>query len=135
MEQQHSLCYVSSAKETLSSNDLEHLFSVNKRNNTDLNVSGILIYSDGNFLQILEGEEQKIQNLFHKISQDARHNNIIKLIDTSIESRVFDDYEHGFIVITNSKKRMQLESYLHWLKEAELGNVDKVIRIVENFID
>ncbi len=131
----HSLCYVSSAKESLPSIDLEHLFHVNKRNNTELNISGILIYNNGNFLQILEGEEHKINTLFAKISDDSRHSNIIKLIHSPIDERIFDDYESGFIVVEDSKNLYQLKSYLDWIKEAELITVDKVIRIVENFID
>lgn len=131
----YNLCYVSSAINTLSEEDLEHLFRVNKRNNTHLNISGILVYNNGNFLQILEGEKLRIQNLFRKICQDSRHNNIIKLIDTSIEERIFDDYELGFVTVDDNKKRKQLTSYLNWIKEAELMTVDKVIHIVENFID
>lgn len=131
----HSLCYVSSAKDSLSSNDLEHLFLVNKRNNTELGVSGILIYNNGNFLQILEGEKHKIDNLFFKISADARHSNIIKLIHAPIDERIFDDYDSGFIVVEDSKKLNQLKSYIDWIKEAEISTVDKVIKIVENFID
>ena len=131
----YNLCYVSSATKSLSDCDLEHLFRVNKRNNADLKISGILVYNNGNFLQILEGEKQQLENLFSKISQDHRHNNIIKLINTSIEERIFDDYEFGFVIVDNNKKRSQLMNYLNWIKEAEMLTVDKVIHIVENFID
>ena len=131
----YNLCYVSSAKSTLSETDIEHLFRVNKRNNTSLGISGILVYSNGNFLQILEGEKQKIETLFAKISRDKRHSHIIELISTPIEERIFDDYELGFVIVDNNKKLSQLKSYLNWIKEAEIITVDKVIRIVENFID
>ncbi len=130
----YTLCYVSSAKNSLSHLDLEHLFHVNKRNNTDLNITGILVYNYGNFLQILEGDKQKINMLFSKISQDPRHSNIIKLIDTPIEERIFDGYNSGFVIVENSKTLNQLEKYLKWIKEAELKTVDKIINIVENFI-
>ena len=131
----YNLCYVSSATKSLSDSDLEHLFRVNKRNNTDLKISGILVYNHGNFLQILEGEKQKIDTLFNKIRLDKRHNHIIELISTSIEERIFDDYELGFVIVDDNKKRSQLMNYLNWIKEAEMLSVDKVIRIVENFID
>ena len=130
----HTLCYVSSAKSSLSETDLEHLFRVNKRNNTKLGISGLLVYNNGNFLQILEGEEQKIHKLFAKISQDSRHNNIIKLIQAPIEERIFDDYESGFVMVEDNTKLNQLKNYLNWIKEAELISVDTIINIVENFI-
>ena len=130
----HSLCYVSSAKESLTNIDLEHLFFVNNRNNSELDISGILVYNNGNFLQILEGEKHTIDNLFLKISKDSRHNNIIELINAPTFERIFKDYESGFVVVEDVKKLKQLENYLDWIKEAELLNVDKVIRIIENFI-
>ncbi len=130
----YNLCYVSSAKNNLPKSELEDLFRVNKRNNKELDISGILVYNNGNFLQILEGDEQKINKLFVKICRDSRHNNLIKLIHTSIEERIFDDYESGFVIVEDHKKLDQLKSYLNWVKEAELISVDKVIHIVENFI-
>jgi len=130
----YNLCYVSSSKASLTAKDLEHLFHVNKRNNMELNISGILVYNNGNFLQILEGEKQKIDSLYKKISKDHRHSDIIKLISTSINERIFKDYENGFIIVNDIKKLKQLENYLNWLKEAEIKSVDKVIRIIENFI-
>ena len=131
----YTLCYVSSCNDDLSARDLEQLFHVNKRNNIELNISGILVYNNGNFLQILEGDEQKIINLFKKIRVDKRHSHIIELISSHKSERIFDDYEIGFILVNDSKKRNQLRNYLNWLKEAEIKNVNKVIRIVENFID
>lgn len=130
----YTLCYLSSAKKSLSNTDIEQLFRVNKRNNTELDISGVLVYNYGNFLQILEGNKQKIETLFLKISQDSRHHNIIKLIDTSIEERLFNDYNSGVIIVENSKTLIKLKKYLDWLKEAELKNVDNIINIVENFI-
>ncbi len=131
----HTLCYVSSCKETLTAKDLEHLFHVNKRNNTEHGVSGILIYNNGNFLQILEGDKDMVKSLFKKIKRDSRHRNLIALINNSIDERIFHDYDSGFIQFEDPKKRQELHNYISWLKEAEIKNVDKVIRIVENFID
>ena len=130
----YTLCYVSSCKDSLTAKDLEQLFQVNKRNNTEHGVSGILIYNNGNFMQILEGDEDMVKSLFKKIKRDARHSNLITLINNSIDERIFHDYDSGFIHFEDRKKRKELHNYISWLKEAEIKNVDKVIRIVENFI-
>lgn len=131
----YTLCYVSSCKNNLTVKDLEHLFRVNKRNNTEHNVSGILIYNNGNFLQILEGDEDLVQTLFKKIRNDARHSNLITLINNPLDDRIFTDFDSGFIHFEDPKKRKELHNYISWLKEAEIKNVDKVVGIVENFID
>ena len=131
---QYTLCYLSSAKKPLSNTDIEHLFSVNKRNNTELNISGVLIYNYGNFLQILEGDKQKIDTLYLKIRQDSRHHNIIELLKTSIEERLFNDYDSGVIIVENSKALNKLKKYLDWVREVDLNTVDKIVNIIENFI-
>lgn len=130
----YSICYVSSAN-NLSANSLEKLFFETEQNNSRLNMSGLLIYNNGNFLQILEGENVHINNLFSKIKKDDRHRSIIKLIDTPIEERVFDNYNVGFLIVNDLKKQKTLEDYLNWLKQAEIESVDKVVGIIENFIN
>jgi len=129
----HTLCYVSSSTKSLTASDLEHLFRVNKRNNTEHDVTGILIYNDGNFLQILEGKKLTIKNLFKKINNDQRHFNIIQLIDKPIEERIFHEYKSGFIHFENPKQKQELYNYIEWLKEAEIKNVDEIIQLIENF--
>jgi hypothetical protein len=131
---QHTLCYVSSARKSLSSTDINHLFTVNKRNNIDLDISGILIYNNGNFFQVLEGEKSKLDYLFSKISEDERHYNIIKLINSTADNRIFKEYNSGFILTNNSTEIKQLINYLNWLKEADLPKINRIVQLVEKFI-
>lgn len=131
---QHTLCYVSSARKSLSNTDINHLFTVNKRNNIDLDISGILIYNNGNFFQILEGEKSKLDHLFSKINDDERHYNVIKLINSTIDNRIFKEYNSGFILTNNSTEIKQLTNYLNWLKEADLPKINRIVQLVEKFI-
>lgn len=129
-----TICYVSSSK-NLTAKDLEQLFYYTKRNNTELEVSGLLIYNSGNFLQIIEGKLENVEPLYNKINTDQRHNHLIKLIDAPLKERIFEDYDVGFVVVNNYEKVQKLRDYLNWIKQAEIQSVDKVVRIVENFID
>lgn len=131
----HTLCYISSSKKELTKTDLEELYLKTKRNNLNLNISGILIHDHKNFFQILEGNVSEVRNLYNKITKDERHNHVIKIIDTKINNRVFEDYQTGFEIIDTFDKRKRFEKYLEWLKNAEIQSVDRVIKIIENFID
>ncbi len=67
-----------------------------RENNTQLDVTGMLVYHDGNFLQVLEGSEAAVQSLFDTIRQDERHGSVIKLFERSIQQRQFKDWSMAF---------------------------------------
>ncbi len=129
-----TICYVSSTNYGIVHNDLNHLFHITKRNNIHLNVSGILILKNGNLLQLLEGEKQDVNKMYKKIRKDNRHHNIIQILNTSSSDRLFENYDTGFAIINNRRKLKQLRSYLDWLKKADMKRVNKLIRLLENFI-
>jgi hypothetical protein len=59
-------------------------------------VSGMLLYKDGNFMQLLEGEETVVRNLFEVITQDSRHRGTIVLLEEQISEPSFRDWSMGF---------------------------------------
>jgi hypothetical protein len=63
--------------------------------NPKLDVTGLLLYNAGQFLQVLEGHGLVIERLFQKISADARHANVCKLVSEPIESRLFEQWSMG----------------------------------------
>lgn len=52
-----SIAYVSSATVAFNETKLQDLVAQCQRNNERLGVTGILVYSDGNFMQVIEGGE------------------------------------------------------------------------------
>lgn len=91
-----SIVYVSSATELLSSDALQELLSVSRRNNAAVGIGGILLYWDGNFLQYIEGPDDQLDLLMSKVAQDPRHNGLIVLERENIESRAFPDWTMAF---------------------------------------
>ena len=130
-----TICYISDSLEHESMDKLKALYTKAKANNLTHNITGILIYKNQNFLQVLEGEEMKVNETFSKIKSDSRHKNIFKVINTSIDQRIFEDYNFGFTIIDNKRGLKNLNEYLEWLKEADNELANKVITMVENFID
>lgn len=90
------IIYVSSAVTPFSEDQLVKLLSISRRNNASLGVSGMLLYKDGNFMQYIEGDAQKTNDLFVKISGDGRHRGIITLARGPIGERLFSDWSMGF---------------------------------------
>jgi hypothetical protein len=74
--------------------DLDALLVVARKNNAAANISGLLLYQNGSFFQILEGERESVETIFRKISGDKRHHRITKIIVEAIDRRNFG--EDGF---------------------------------------
>jgi hypothetical protein len=59
--------------------ELTALLTGARINNETLGISGMLVYHDGSFLQILEGECDVVGALFDHIAKDDRHTSCVSL--------------------------------------------------------
>ncbi|MEI7430831.1 MAG: BLUF domain-containing protein [Betaproteobacteria bacterium] len=67
------IVYLSRAKKEISENDLRDILKTARSFNSAHGITGILFYSFGYFLQVLEGPEDVLLRLYIKISEDKRH--------------------------------------------------------------
>lgn len=56
----------------------------------------MLLYKKGNFLQLLEGDEEAVRSLYARIRQDPRHRKHLSLLEGNIEERQFPTWSMGF---------------------------------------
>lgn len=91
-----SLVYVSSATSALSEADLVALLRQCRDKNGKLDITGMLLYKDGNFMQALEGPDDAVRQLFEIISADSRHRGVIRLLERQIEQRQFPEWTMAF---------------------------------------
>ena len=129
----YQLLYVSNASNLMSDDDLESLLTNAKINNLNLNVTGMLVYHDGSFIQILEGDKDQVESLFHKISKDKRHNNIILIDERNIDTRCFPNWDMAFKKLTKSDldKFPSISNLINNSSQDEFNNLTD---IVESFI-
>lgn len=90
------LVYVSSATTLFSRAEIDAILAESHRNNARLGVSGILLYKDGNLMQLLEGDERVVETLYAKISRDSRHKGLIRMWDGNATERQFPDWSMAF---------------------------------------
>lgn len=92
----YSLTYVSSASTLLTKDQLTAILETARERNSAAQVTGMLLYKDGNFMQVLEGERAIVDKLFQKIRGDARHKGVLVLLAGDVEQRSFPDWSMGF---------------------------------------
>ncbi|MBT8263545.1 MAG: BLUF domain-containing protein [Bacteroidia bacterium] len=129
-----TICYVSTASPSLNKEGLSELYKEVILKNTLFNITGILLYSDGNFMQIMEGEADELGALYQNIENDSRHHHLIKLTESNISQRIFENYSNGFTIVNNESEVFKLNLYLKWLKENFEGDVERLFKIVKPFL-
>lgn len=90
------LIYASIATKRFAGPELVELLAQARRNNLRLQITGMLLYKEGTFLQVLEGEEKTVKSLCAKISGDPRHHKMVTLLEGTAEAREFADWSMGF---------------------------------------
>ncbi len=93
------LIYASAATTPLDEAELADLVERARLNNASHGVTGLLLYDQGTFLQLLEGPEGEVRPLYDKITQDPRHDKVVLLFKGEIEERGFDEWRMGFVDI------------------------------------
>lgn len=92
----YKIIYVSSANKFFEEEELRDLLEFIRPLNAKNGITGLLVYKDGNFIQALEGKEQKILELMTKIKLDTRHSGIIEVHKAFIEERQFSDWSMAY---------------------------------------
>ncbi|MCB9305318.1 MAG: BLUF domain-containing protein [Lewinellaceae bacterium] len=91
------LIYRSRANRYFTDDDLIELLKQCRSNNAEQNITGLLLYGHGSFIQLLEGDEAAVRDLYHhRISQDARHRELAVLHRTFAPKRLFKDWSMAF---------------------------------------
>lgn len=91
-----SIVYVSTAAHLFSNDELVELLDECRSFNCRHNISGMLLYQGGTFMQVLEGEEDTVRALCDVIKGDPRHHGFLTLMETQLEERDFPDWSMGF---------------------------------------
>lgn len=83
------LVYVSCATTALSNANLLEMVSKARARNGALDVTGMLLYKDGNFIQALEGKGSVVREIFETIRLDPRHRGVTVVLNEIDSARHF----------------------------------------------
>lgn len=109
-----TLVYVSFATQPLDDAALKDILAIARKNNQELNITGMLLYRDSFFIQALEGEESVVNALYDKISHDPRHKGVLKVYSNAIPKRSFTTWAMGFNKLSDTAPE-GIEGYTDFL--------------------
>ncbi|MBX2812759.1 MAG: BLUF domain-containing protein [Myxococcales bacterium] len=102
------LIYVSSATSRFEEQALMELLELARVKNAEIDITGMLLYSENSFFQVLEGEQARVDSLYNKISKDPRHTKVTKIIQEPIGQRAFGQWTMAYTGVTR-KQLINLE--------------------------
>ena len=89
------LMYVSRASDSVNQNELVAILKKSKANNVGIGVTGVLCFSAGIFLQVIEGGRSAVSALYNKIATDPRHHDVVLLSYEEVTERSFAGWSMG----------------------------------------
>lgn len=92
----YQLIYLSVANRELAPAELSALLDRVRQNNAQRDITGLLVYHRGEFMQLLEGAKDDIFALYKKVAQDARHSQVNLMWSGPIERRAFAEWQMAF---------------------------------------
>ncbi len=90
------LIYASVATSLPTDGELSTVLLTSRANNVRDGVTGMLLYIDGSFFQVLEGPPDAVDRTFARIAGDPRHARPVTIIRERIPRRSFGEWSMGY---------------------------------------
>ncbi len=89
------LMYASRAVPAVDQEELVAILKTSKVNNPKAGITGVLCFSEGIFIQVLEGGRNAVNRLYNRIATDSRHSDVVLLNYEEIAERRFAGWSMG----------------------------------------
>lgn len=133
----YQLIYHSYASAEFGIDDLLKMLIDARISNERRKVTGMLLYHDAQFLQLLEGEKTVLKELADQIFDDPRHHTAVRLSFDQVEARDFSGWSMGFANSDENAKRSirglhnYLDGKLEW--ESHVLDSDSAKKLILRF--
>lgn len=107
----YHIVYLSTAVKLMTDEELKDILTTSRKNNKEKNVTGVLLYCEGTFVQLIEGTEEDVKSIYTSVEKDTRHKNIILLISYAAKERVFPSWAMGF-ASANKEALKEIDGYI-----------------------
>ena len=91
------LIYSSEATPGLAAAELEEMLAESRIRNQVYGITGVLLFVEGAFLQILEGEKDDVLGLMERIERDPRHRGVKVFYEQEVDERAFASWSMAYL--------------------------------------
>jgi hypothetical protein len=126
--------YTSVSNQRLSDDKLKDLLTKSRLKNESLKITGMLLYLDPFFIQVLEGEEETVSESYKTIKEDPRHHKVSLIYKKPIAERIFPNWTMGFNKVSNENLE-SIEGFSAFWERPETSSLNEVTREIEKLLD
>ena len=90
-----TIVYISAATSDFREDDLDAMLATARRNNGASGITGMLLYAEGAFIQVLEGETEALDTTMERIRRNPLHRHILEIHRAEISERSFSGWAMG----------------------------------------
>jgi hypothetical protein len=107
----HQLIYISRPKVEVTKDFVTNILDKALNRNYALQISGLLVYYHGEFMQLIEGDKKDIDALFNIIQNDPRHGDIRILREAESPQRCMPTWAMGFTMLNEFSDAIEEQSF------------------------
>lgn len=131
----YQIAYISQATVTQPEEKLKAILREARIFNSQHQITGLLLYKDCSFMQVLEGNEEQVSALYKRICNDRRHTNVVTLIKREIERRDFRNWAMAcFNLDTDSEIEQGLKPFSLSAVLREVDRNKKIHKLIRHFM-
>jgi len=110
----YRLIYKSKASPDVTDADFRTIAMFSSLWNKRHNISGLLLQYDGHIMQVLEGPEDAVKNLYARIEQDKRHYDVSVELSRECEKPIFQEWSMGYRPVETAE---QMDAFFELTKD------------------
>ncbi len=135
------LVYVSNRKPNCTQAEIDNILEACKKNNPELEITGVLLYSEKKFIQLVEGESSVIIKLYDKIKLDNRHDQVRMISLSPIKDKSFPSWHMGSRKIAGNSVDFKTDishddkDIFESLLSGEEQRGDQVLNLIKKFFN
>ena len=123
----YELVYSSIAKKEISEQEVIDILNTARDFNSKNNITGCLVFHKNEFIQVLEGDKDKVKILFENIEKDNRHYNVLLINEGEKTERLFKNwtmvyYKFDQNDLDNIQRKLFIENFITISKLADISS-------------
>ena len=116
------LIYLSCTTNYIGTSDLNNIIQSANHYNPKFNITGILLYHNEYFLQMLEGQESDLNRLFAKIEKDSRHRCLYEPLKGVMSERLFSQWSMGLVDLGSQSAIEKIDQFKEFINYIAYGD-------------
>lgn len=122
----YELVYSSIAKKEISEQEITDILYTARDFNSKNDITGCLVLHNNEFIQVLEGDKDKIKKLFENIEKDSRHYNVFLVNEGEKIERLFKNWSMVYYKfdqndLDNIQRKIFIENFITFSQMTDIS--------------